>query len=82
LIKCNPRSVDSAALLACLDADPSTHRHNPRAGKRVTVWEAVIKVDGVTRPLRRVLRLVERDIDRSGRRLLVTEVEFEFEFEG
>jgi hypothetical protein len=77
LIKWNPRSVDSAALLSRLDADPSTHWHKPREGKRVTVWEEAIKVDGVTRPLRRVLRLVERDIDRHGQQLIVPEVELE-----
>jgi hypothetical protein len=77
LIKWNPRSVDSAALLARLDADPDTRWHKPRAGKRVTVWEEAIKVEGITRPLRRVLRLVERDIDRSGQQLIVPEVELE-----
>ncbi len=77
LIKWNPRSVDRTALLARLDADPDTRWHKPRAGKRVTVWEEAIKVDGITRPLRRVLRLVERDVDRSGQQLIVPEVELE-----
>jgi len=77
LIKWNPRSVDKAGLLARLDADPGTRWHKPRAGKRVTVWEEAIKVDGVARPLRRVLRLIERDIDRNGQQLIVPEVELE-----
>jgi hypothetical protein len=77
LIKWNPRGVDSAALLARLDADPGTHWHKPRAGKRVAVWEEAIKVEGITRPLRRVLRLVEREIDRSGQQLIAPEVELE-----
>jgi hypothetical protein len=77
LIKWNPRSVDRAALLARLDAEPDTRWHKPRAGKRVTVWEEAIKVEGITRPLRRVLRLVERDVDRSGQQLIVPEVELE-----
>ena len=77
LIKWNPRSVDSAALLARLDADPGTRWHKPRAGKRMTVWEKAIKVEGVARPLRSVLRLIERDIDRSGQQLIVPEVELE-----
>ena len=77
LIKWNPRSVDRAALLARLDAEPGTRWHKPRAGKRVTVWEEAIKVEGVTRPLRRVLRLIERDIDRSGQQLIVPEIELE-----
>ena len=77
LIKWNPRSVDSAGLLARLDADPGTRWHKPRAGKRVTVWEDAVKVEGIGRPLRRILRLVERDIDRSGQQLIVPEVELE-----
>ncbi len=77
LIKWNPRSVDRAALLARLDAEPDTRWHKPRAGKRVTVWEEAIKVEGVSRPLRRVLRLIERDVDRSGQQLIVPELELE-----
>ena len=77
LIKWNPRSVDSVGLLARLDADPGTRWHKPRAGKRVTVWEDAVKVEGIGRPLRRILRLVERDIDRSGQQLIVPEVELE-----
>ena len=77
LIKWNPRSVDAARLLARLDAEPGTRWHKPRAGKRVTVWEEAIQVDGVTRPLRRILRLIEREIDRRGQHLIVPEVELE-----
>ena len=77
LIKWNPRSVDTARLLARLDAEPGTRWHKPRAGKRVTVWEEAIQVDGVTRPLRRILRLIEREIDRRGQHLIVPEVELE-----
>ncbi len=77
LIKWNPRGVDSAALLARLDAEPGTQWHKPRAGKRVAVWEQAVKVEGVTQPLRRVLRLVERDIDRNGQQLIAPEVELE-----
>lgn len=43
----------------------------------MTVWEEPIQVDGITRALRRVLRLVERDIDRHGQQLIVPEVELE-----
>ena len=43
----------------------------------MTVWEEAIKVEGITRPLRRVLRLVERDVDRGGQQLIVPEVELE-----
>ena len=77
LIKWNPRSVDTAGVLARLDGEAGTRWSKPREGKRVTVWEEAVKVEGVTRPLRRILRLIERDIDRRGQRLIVPEVEIE-----
>ena len=77
LIKWNPRSVDSASVLARLDADPGTRWHTPRQGKRVTVWEEAVSVEGITRPVRRILRLTERDIDRRGQQLIVPEIELE-----
>jgi hypothetical protein len=77
LIKWNPRSVDTASLLARLQADPCTRWHEPRQGKRVTVWEEAVSVEGITRPVRRILRLTERSIDRRGQQLLVPEVELE-----
>ena len=77
LIKWNPRGVDTAALLARLDADPGTLWHKPRQGKRVAVWEQAIQIEGIGRPLRRVLRLVERDIDCRGQHLIVPEVALE-----
>lgn len=77
LIKWNPRSMNTAALMARLDADPTTVWQCPRAGKRVTVWEEPLRNEGVERPLRRVMRLVEREIDRHGQQLIVPEVEVE-----
>ena len=77
LIKWNPRGVDTAALLARLDAEPGTLWHKPRQGKRVAVWEQAIQIEGIGRPLRRVLRLVEREIDCRGQHLIVTEVALE-----
>jgi Transposase DDE domain group 1 len=77
LIKWNPRSVDTAGLLARLDTEPNTRWHKPRAGKRMTVWEEAVSVEGISRPVRRILRLVERDIDRRGQQLIVPEVELE-----
>jgi hypothetical protein len=77
LIKWNPRGVDTAALLARLDAEPGTLWHKPRRGKRVAVWEQAIQIEGIGRPLRRVLRLVERDIDCRGQHLIVPEVALE-----
>jgi hypothetical protein len=74
LIKWNPRSTDVPALAARLDADPATQWEQPRAGKRVTTWEQAVTVDGIQRPVRRVLRLIERTIDKRGQALLVPEI--------
>ena len=68
---------DTAALLARLDAEPGTQWQKPRQGKRVAVWEEVIQIEGTRRPLCRVLRLVERDIDRRGQQLIVPEIELQ-----
>jgi hypothetical protein len=77
LIKWNPRSTDVAALAARLDADAATRWERPRAGKRVSVWEQAVIVEGVERPLRRVLRLIERRIDKHGQALIVPELTLE-----
>jgi hypothetical protein len=77
MIKWNPRGVDTAALLARLDAQPGTLWHMPRQDKRVAVWEQAIQIEGVGRPLRRVLRLVERDIDCRRQHLIAPEVALE-----
>jgi hypothetical protein len=54
LIKWNPRTTDVAALAERLDGDTTTHWEHPRAGKRVTVWEQALEIEGIKRPLRRV----------------------------
>jgi hypothetical protein len=77
LIKWNPRSTDVAALAARLDADAATHWETPRAGKRVTVWEHAVSIEGTLRPVRRVLRLIERRIDKHGQVLIVPELTLE-----
>jgi Transposase DDE domain group 1 len=77
LIKWNPRTTDVAALAARLDADAATHWESPRAGKRVTLWEQAVSIEGVQRPVRRVLRLTERRIDKCGQVLLVPELTLE-----
>ena len=70
LIKWNPRTTNVAALLQRLDADTATRWEYPRAGKRVTLWEEVLRIEGIDRPLRRVLRLIERTIDAKGQSLI------------
>ncbi len=74
LIKCNPRGTDAAGLAGQLDAGLW---QSPRPGKRVALWEDTLVVPGIERPLRRVLRLVERTIDRHGQQLLVAQYELE-----
>jgi hypothetical protein len=70
LIKWNPRTTDVAALAERLDGDTTTHWEHPRAGKRVTLWEQALEIEGIKRPLRRVLRLTERTIDAQGQLLI------------
>ena len=77
LIKWNPRTTDVAALAARLDADATTHWEQPRAGKRVTLWEQAVSIEGIQRPVRRVLRLIERSIDKHGQVLIVPELTLE-----
>ena len=66
----NPRTTDVAALAERLDGDTTTHWEHPRAGKRVTLWEQALEIEGIKRPLRRVLRLTERTIDAQGQLLI------------
>jgi hypothetical protein len=77
LIKWNPRSIDKAAVLARREADTQTQWQQPREGKRLTVWEEAVSVEGITRPVRRIYRLVERTIERCGQQLLMPEIELE-----
>ena len=70
LIKWNPRTTNVPALAERLDADPVTVWEHPRAGKRVTLWEESLHMEGIERPLRRVLRLIERTIDATGQLLI------------
>jgi hypothetical protein len=77
LIKWNPRTTDVDKVLAQRDAEATTVWEQPRPGKRVTVWEQAVQIDGVARPLRRVLRLIERTIDAKGQSLLVPRLTLE-----
>jgi hypothetical protein len=43
----------------------------------VALWEETLRIDGIGRPLRRILRLTERSIDRRGQTLLVPQLELE-----
>lgn len=76
IIKWNPRSTDAAQMAEELDAAGTAWEH-PRAGKRVATWEQAVEVPGVRRPVRRVLRLVERTIGSRGQHLILPEFELE-----
>ena len=81
LIKWNPRSTDRAEMAAQLDAcahsESAVQWTQPRAGKRVALWEQPVSVEGIQRPVRRVLRLAERTISASGQHLIVPEYELD-----
>ena len=83
LIRWNPRSTDRAELAAQIDAGVQDGRRgavrweHPRHGKRVALWEQRVCIEGVSRPVRRVLRLVERTISAAGQHLIVPDVELD-----
>ena len=79
LVKWNPRSFDGASLHQRLAADPATAWAHPREGKRETfVVEAIRReFEGKPVAMRRVIRLVERTIDRHGQALLMPDIELE-----
>jgi hypothetical protein len=70
LIKWNPRTTTVAGLAGRLEGDTATVWEYPRASKRVTLWEEALRIEGIERRLRRVLRLTERTIDAKGQLLI------------
>lgn len=77
LIKWNPRKTNVTELAAQRDADPATRWEHPRRGKRVTMWEEAVSIEGIQRPVRRVLRLIERTIDGRGQHLIQPEFQLD-----
>lgn len=77
IIKWNPRRQDQNAWL--MRAEKEAEWSFPREGKRVgTFCETVAETfGGVTREVRRIVRVTERTIDKHGVRLLVPAVEIE-----
>ncbi len=79
----NPRSTDRAELAAQIDAGLPDGQHgavrweHPRHGKRVALWEQPTRIEGAGRPVRRVLRLIERTISAAGQHLIVPEYELD-----
>lgn len=70
LIKWNPRTTNVAALAETKTGNSATSWTAPREGKRITHWEQSVTIEGVQRPVRRVLRLIERTIDAKGQILI------------
>lgn len=77
IIKWNPRRQDLEAWLK--RAEQEAEWHCPRPGKRVGIFSDVVEEqhDGVTREFRRVMRVIERSIDKHGNRLLVPKITVE-----
>lgn len=78
IIKWNPRRQDLGAWLKRAEKDVA-HWSFPREGKRVGTFSEDVEetAGGVTRTFRRVVRVIERTIDKHGVRLLVPDIEIE-----
>ncbi len=78
IIKWNPRRQDLEAWLKRAEKAVAQWSF-PREGKRVGVFSEDVEetFGGVTRTFRRVIRVIERTIDKHGVRLLVPDIEIE-----
>ena len=80
IIKWNPRKAPVEAIAARQVADSSTIWCHLREGKRMCMWTQALQLEGVgtdANPARRVLRLIERTIDKHGNALLLPAYELE-----
>jgi hypothetical protein len=77
IIKWNPRQESPEQWFA--DAEAHAEWVEPRPGKRVAVFDVRLTSThgGYDYPLRRVMRVIERSIDKRGQRLWVPEIELE-----
>ena len=77
ILKWNPRQQDQAAWLAL--AEQEGQWTTPREGKRVALFsvQETQEQDGETYRFRRVMRVIERTIDKNGQMLLMPEIEIE-----
>jgi hypothetical protein len=77
LIKWNPRKEDPQAWLAY--AEENARFTQPRPGKRVAIFDYTVTrhYKGYEYRLRRVMRVIERTIDKKGQTLLVPDIEIE-----
>ena len=79
LIKWNPRRQDLGAWLKRAEETKTTKWTVPREGKRVGVFSETVEetFNGEQRHFRRVIRIIERTIDKKGLLLLVPEIVLE-----
>lgn len=77
IVKWNPRKQDRDAWLAI--AEQEGHWTTLREGKRVALFnvQETQEHDGKTYRFRRVMRIIERTIDKNGQMLLMPEIEIE-----
>ena len=77
ILKWNPRRQDPLTWLA--HAEALGHWETPREGKRVATFSVEEEkiVDGETFCFRRVMRVVERTLDKHGQALLIPDIEIE-----
>lgn len=77
LIKWNPRREDPQNWLAYAEVHGDWTQ--PRPGKQVALFtvQETRSFGGFDYPLRRVMRVIERTVDKHGQRLLVPEIEIE-----
>ena len=79
IIKWNPRNEKHHTDDWLALAEKEAAWDEPRAGKRVGVWIMTVTRfwNGKEYTLKRVMRLIERTIDRDGQRLVLPEIEIE-----
>jgi hypothetical protein len=77
IVKWNPRQERPEQWLAY--AEEHAEWDAPRPGKRVATFDVIVNREhgDYTYPLRRVMRVVERTIDKHGQQLLIPEIEIE-----
>jgi hypothetical protein len=82
ILKWNPRQQDQTAWLETAEAEVKAERavwETPREGKRVAIFsvDELQSRDSKAYRCRRVMRIIERTIDKRGQTLLVPELEIE-----
>ena len=74
MIEWDLRYRDAAALAASLDANATTQRERSRTGMCASLCVQAVPIRGIRPPVYRVLRLIQRAIDKHRRVLIVPEL--------